>query len=322
MSFHYSEDVSSAESGIFSQSQTQEHLGDSLQLSDYDVESSHTNPRYSQELPDYGYSQHGSYSQAGWAQPAPRRRTLPRLPTWPSLPRPAGPSLPRPIRPSLPRESRGVGDHRMRGNRWKFSGQHRDSEGTSGETQGREQDMKYHLSNINTHMSKLPSNVSKLLEEAVRFLVANQDKSKEELEEKVVSVTCAVEEIKKARSNDVFGGMEQLDNLENKMNAVRAKVQEQESSNREVTELLRDICTDLAEVKHDMKVQSEMVETLSTEIRVKHQSGHLTVKVEDHKVPQTMDRVIPILREDSVEEIMYQHKPFVVLELDSDSDSD
>ena len=67
---------------------------------------------------------------------------------------------------------------------------------------------------------------------------------------------------------------------------------------------------------------SEMVETLSKEIRVKHQSGNLAVKVEDHKVPQTMDRVNPILREDSVEEIMYQHKPFVVLELDSDSDSD
>ena len=176
MSFRYSEDVSSAESGIFSQSQTQEYLGDTLQLSDYDVHSSHTNPRYSQELPDYGYSQYGSYSQAGWAQPAPRRRPLPKPPTWPSLPRPAGPSLPRPpIRPSLPREShsRGVGGHRMRGNTWKFSGQHRDTEGSSGETLGREQDMKYHLSNINSHMSKLPSNVSMLIEEAVRFLVSN-----------------------------------------------------------------------------------------------------------------------------------------------------
>ena len=42
------------------------------------------------------------------------------------------------------------------------------------------------------------------------------------------------------------------------MDAVREKVRELESSNREVTGLLRDICTDLGEVKHDMKVQSKM----------------------------------------------------------------
>ena len=145
MSFPYSGDASS-ESGIFTQSQTQEHFGDTLQLSEYEVQSTDTNPRYSQELPDYGYSQYGSHSHRGWAPPGPRRRTLPRPPTWPSLPRPAGPSLSRPpIRPSLPRESRGVGDHRMRANRWKFSGQQRDTEGSTGETVGREQDMKYPL---------------------------------------------------------------------------------------------------------------------------------------------------------------------------------
>ena len=55
---------------------------------------------------------------------------------------------------------------------------------------------------------------------------------------------------------------------------------------------------------------------------MKHQSQHLGVKVEDHKVPQTMDRVIPVVRQESVEEIMYQPKPFLVLELDSDDDSD
>ena len=338
MSFAFSEDILS-EAGVL----TQPPPGDTPRMDDSELQTcaySQAHPRFSQELRDSGYSQHGS--QDGWAVPG-ARRTLPRPPTWPSLPR-----------------ERSVGQRTN--TRWKFSRGNVEMDESSSAAAGRERDLRHHLSVISSQVTKLPAHVSKLLEEAVRFLVIGQDQRKEVIQDKIVDVGSAIEEIEKTKRCEGIKRMEQLNNLEKIMKTISLEMNKLTMSSGEVLATLRHVSADLEEIKGGLYQHSELINKLSEEVKViRHnrlvgsvaskdhstspldleavprcnvrrfdlghrpwEAGHWGVKDEvDHQVPQAEDREISIFGDESdEEETEYKPRSLLVLHLDSDLDSD
>ena len=196
MSFTFSQDLL-AETGALTQPMVEDQDLQSRSL--LDSQDLHAQDLALQDLQvDYWQGQESrsllsqgdsGYSSQAWAPPP--RRTLPRPPTFPR------------VRSSQELGGLPMGARNLRtrapsqevGARWRLPTAPREEE----QVQGRERDLRHHLSTITREVAGLPTAVSRLLEEAVCHLAAGQEQGLGQLRGELGTAASILQEAAGAR---------------------------------------------------------------------------------------------------------------------------
>ena len=274
MSFSFSQDLL-AETGALTQpmamSQDLHQDTQDLHLDSQDLQGDYWPSQESRSLLSQGDS---GYSSQAWA--APPRRTLPRPPTFPRVrsSQELGPTMAtsretaRSLGRSISRATQEVGARDLgltrppsqEAARWRLPTAPREE----GQEQGKERDLRHHLSTITREVAGLPTAVSRLLEEAVRHLVACQEQGLGQLRGELGAATTALQGAAGARGEK--GVKEQVEKVEKVVASVEKRLKRQNSATRDVADKQEELAGEVAEVRRELRRNSEVVAQLARQV--------------------------------------------------------
>ena len=267
MSFSFSQDLL-AEAGALTQPLA---MSQDLHQDTQDPLTDYWQGQESRSLLSQGDS---GYSSQAW--PAPPRRSLPGPPTFPlarssqelgpavATSRETARSLGRSIsRASQEGGARGHGLPRapsLEAARWRLPTAPREEV----QEQGREKDLRHHLSTITREVAGLPTAVSRLLEEAVRHLEQGQEQGQGQLRGELGAATTALQAAAGARGEARV--REQLEKVEKVVAIVERRLKSQSLASREVAERQKELAREVAEGRRELRRNSEVVAQLARQM--------------------------------------------------------